>query len=167
MAPGAPRPPVHRRGGRPRWRAYRLPLPLPPPRFPPSVCRLLCAACSGEEESAGQAPAPQRSPIPRAGDRLGSHAIRDPSASSTGLSAACGTAVPAARAIAVLSGGPRRETGRAGRAPPAPPRGAVPVSPGRRRSWAHTAWGSSRGSCAPAAAPQAADPARGHAPALR
>ncbi|CAN8214876.1 unnamed protein product [Coccothraustes coccothraustes] len=125
------------------------------------------ATLPGGEEPAGQAPAPQRSPFPWAGDRHGSHAIRDPSASSTGLSAACGTTAAAARAIAVLSGGPRRETGRAGRAPPAPPRGAVPVSPGRRRSWEHTAWGSRRGSPAPVAASRAADPARGHAPELR
>lgn len=145
-APGAPLPPVPGSGGGPAAVRTAFSSPSPSPLSSLGV-RALCAACSAERGPAAERPL-RRLSLP--GDGRSPRHPRPP-ASSTGLLAACGATSPTA--IALLSGGPRRGTGRAGRAPP---RGAVPVSPA-----AGGAGRTRRG--AAAGAPRAADPA----PAMR
>lgn len=161
-SPQAPREPVHRRGGRPHRRARRPPLPPLSLTMQPPLCRLQ------RRGGRGGAQRPRRSAVPTR--RRAARPPRHP---------------PPFR---LPDGAPRRGWARragyrlfkrratpgdgAGRARPPLPPGLphvvrVPVPPGRRRSWAHTARGCRRGSPglpAPAAAPRAAGPAR---PGLR
>lgn len=157
-SPQAPREPVHRRGGRPHRRARRPPLPPLSLTMQPPLCRLQRRGGRGGAQrprrsavpTRGRAARPPRHPPPF---RLPDGALR------RGWTRRAGYRLFKRRAT------PGDGAGRA--RPPLPPRlphvVRVPVPPGRRRSWAHTARGCRRGSPglpAPAAAPRAPGPAR-------